>query len=66
MLMGIDDTFGTLESGKSATLFISEGDALDITSNNIKVAFVNGNLIDLTNHQTELFEKFAKKLGVAP
>lgn len=65
-LMGIDDTFGTLESGKSATLFISEGDALDMTSNNIKTAFIKGKLIDLTNHQTELNERFAKKLGVEP
>ena len=28
-MLGIDKNYGTLEVGKSATLFISEGDALD-------------------------------------
>jgi hypothetical protein len=65
-LMGIDDVFGTLESGKSATLFICEGDALDMTGNHVITAFIKGQMIDLTNHQTELNERFAKKLGVEP
>ena len=65
-LMGIDDVFGTLESGKSATLFICEGDALDMTGNQIITAFIKGQMIGLTNHQTELNERFAKKLGVGP
>ena len=35
-LLGIDNQYGTLESGKSATLFISEGDALDMKTNQFR------------------------------
>lgn len=65
-LLGIEQAYGTLESGKAATLFISEGDALDITGNNVTVAFIEGVMIDLENHQTQLNKKFAKRHGVAP
>jgi len=65
-MMGIDNRYGTLESGKSATLFISDGDALNMATNNISAAFVNGQLIDLNNHQTELNERYARKLRVKP
>jgi len=60
-IMGIDKNFGSIEVGKSATLFVSEGDALDIRTNNVVLAMVNGKLMNLMNHQTELFEKYSKK-----
>ena len=41
-IMGIDDMYGTLEVGKSATLFISEGDALDMRTNIVTHAFIDG------------------------
>lgn len=65
-LMGVDEQYGSIESGKRATFFLSEGDALDIPTNKITLAFVEGRVIDLRNHQSELNEKFAKKLGVEP
>jgi len=37
-----------------------------MTGNQIITAFIKGQMIDLTNHQTELNERFAKKLGVEP
>jgi imidazolonepropionase-like amidohydrolase len=64
MLMGVETRYGSLEPGKSATLFISEGDALDIRTNAITAALIDGVMIDLSNHQIELYEKFARKLGV--
>ena len=57
-LMGIDSKYGTIESGKRATFFISEGDALDISTNNISTIFIEGNVVDLENHQIQLYEKF--------
>ncbi|MGB8706165.1 MAG: amidohydrolase family protein, partial [Gillisia sp.] len=41
-ILGIDDTAGTLEKGKDATLFISEGDALDMRTNKITHAWIQG------------------------
>ena len=57
-ILGIDNELGSLEAGKEATFFISDGDALDIMSNNLFLAFIKGETIKLTNHQTELYEKF--------
>jgi imidazolonepropionase-like amidohydrolase len=60
-LLGIDNQYGTLESGKSATLFISEGDALDMKTNLISFAFIDGRKISLESHHTELYERYKGK-----
>ncbi len=60
-ILGIDDTYGTLAIGKSATLFISEGDALDMRTNKLTKAFIDGRAISLETHQTELWKRYSKK-----
>ena len=60
-ILGIDDNYGTLEVGKSATLFISEGDALDMRTNNLTHAFIDGRNISLETHQTELYNRYMGK-----
>jgi hypothetical protein len=60
-ILGIDAMYGTLETGKSATLFISEGDALDMRTNVVTEAFIDGRLISLDTHQTELWQRYSKK-----
>jgi imidazolonepropionase-like amidohydrolase len=60
-LLGIDQQLGTLELGKDATLFISEGDALDMRTNKLTNAFIQGRNIDLESHQTNLYEKYKIK-----
>jgi imidazolonepropionase-like amidohydrolase len=60
-ILGIDKQYGTLESGKSATLFISEGDALDMKTNIISFAFIDGRQISLESHHTELYERYKGK-----
>ncbi|MCC1485158.1 amidohydrolase family protein [Winogradskyella immobilis] len=60
-LLGIDDRLGTLEVGKDATLFISEGDALDMRTNQLTHAFIGGRLISLETHQTELWKRYSNK-----
>src|SRR5690606_5723814 len=53
-ILGIDDRYGTLEVGKSATLFISEGDALDMRTNQLSKAYIDGRDVSLETHQTKL------------
>lgn len=60
-MLGIDKEYGSLEVGKSATLFISEGDALDQLTQVLTHAFIDGREIELRNHQTELFERYQEK-----
>ncbi|MFP4846509.1 amidohydrolase family protein [Winogradskyella sp. PE311] len=60
-ILGIDDMYGTLESGKSATLFISEGDALDMRTNIISKAFIDGRDLSLETHQTKLWKRYSNK-----
>ncbi|TXE10091.1 amidohydrolase family protein [Seonamhaeicola algicola] len=61
-ILGIDENYGSLENGKSATLFISEGDALDMKTNKISYAFIDGRSISLETHQTKLWKRYSKKL----
>ncbi|MCK8481466.1 amidohydrolase family protein [Psychroserpens algicola] len=61
-ILGIDEHYGTLEVGKNATLFISEGDALDMRTNILTHAFIDGRLLSLETHQTELWKRYSKKL----
>jgi len=60
-ILGINENYGSLESGKSATLFISEGDALDMRTNRITKAYIDGREISLKSHQTELYERYKEK-----
>lgn len=60
-ILGIDSLVGTLELGKDATLFISEGDALDMRTNKLTHAFIQGREISLDSHQTELYERYSEK-----
>ena len=60
-ILGIDNNYGTLEVGKSATLFLSDGDALEMKSNIISLAFIDGRQISLESHHTELNERYKGK-----
>jgi imidazolonepropionase-like amidohydrolase len=61
-ILGVEDSLGTLEKGKDATLFISEGDALDMTTNKLTKAFIQGREISLESHQTELAKRYGDKV----
>ena len=63
-ILGIDDRIGSIEAGKDATLFISDGNALDMKSNNVSFAMIKGNYIDLDNHQKQLNRKYEQKYGL--
>jgi imidazolonepropionase-like amidohydrolase len=60
-ILGIDKDYGSIEKGKKATLFVSTGDALDMVTNNVIYAFIDGRNINLNNHQKENYEKYKAK-----
>jgi hypothetical protein len=63
-VLGIDKTAGSLETGKDATLFISTGDALDMRTNHVEKAFIQGRDINLDNLHKQLDKKFSEKYGM--
>ncbi len=59
-ILGIDDRVGSLETGKQATLIITNGNPLDIRTQ-VHRAYVNGRSVDLSSRHTQLYEKYQKK-----
>ncbi len=63
-ILGIADKTGSIETGKDANIVVSEGDILDMRTNIITQAFIQGRQIDLNNKQKQLAEKYEKKYGI--
>ena len=63
-ILGIDKSFGTLEVGKSATLIVSDGDALDMRTNNLEAAYIDGRKLDLEGRQQKLEKRFLEKFNL--
>ncbi len=63
-ILRVDNRIGTLEKGKDASLVVSKGDILDMKTSIVEQAYINGRLIDLSNKQKALSDKFSKKYGV--
>jgi imidazolonepropionase-like amidohydrolase len=60
-ILKIDQRCGSLEPGKDATLFISEGDALDMRGCQVTAAFIAGREIDLDNRHKQLRRRFEQQ-----
>jgi len=60
-ILGIDKNYGSIEVGKSATLFVSKGSALDMKSNQLTLILSNGKFVPTDNFQTNLFNKYQDK-----
>ncbi|MGG9963197.1 amidohydrolase family protein [Ferruginibacter sp. SUN106] len=63
-ILGIADKTGSVETGKDANIVVSDGDILDMKSNIITHAFIQGREVNLTNKQTQLFDKYKYKYGI--
>ena len=59
--MGIADKVGSLEVGKEATLLITTGTPLDMTSN-IEQSYIQGREIDMNDIQKHFFKKYLEKI----
>jgi imidazolonepropionase-like amidohydrolase len=64
VMLGAEKQVGSLEVGKRATLFVSEGDALNMSTNRIGAAFIDGRQLDLGNEQVQLYERYKNKYGI--
>jgi len=60
-VLGIDAEVGSLVEGKRATLFVSHGDALDMMSNDLSYAFIDGKKIELEGEQQLLYKRYSEK-----
>ena len=63
-ILGIADKTGSIETGKDANIVVSEGDILDMRTNIITQAFIQGRQVDLNNKQKQLAEKYETKYGI--
>jgi imidazolonepropionase-like amidohydrolase len=63
-ILGIADKTGSIETGKDANVVICDGDILDMKTNNISYAFVQGRMVNLDNKQKQLFEKYKFKYNI--
>lgn len=59
-LFGVADRLGSIEVGKSATLFICTGDPFE-TKTNVSHVFIDGWQIPMVSRQTELYDEFLKR-----
>lgn len=59
-IFGLDSQLGTLEVGKSASLIVTDGDPLELTTE-VKYLFIKGQLTSTDNKQKELYEKYANR-----
>ena len=59
--MGLDDRIGSLEPGKQATLLITTGTPIDMTSD-IEQAYIQGRELDMNDIQKHFFEKYMTKI----
>lgn len=60
-VLGVADKTGSIEVGKDANIIISEGDILDMRTNQVTQAFIQGREIELESKQTQLYDKYKKK-----
>ena len=56
-ILNVADQLGTLEPGRRATLIVTDGDVLDLRSH-VVAAYLDGRLLDLTDKQKKLWERY--------
>lgn len=61
-ILGMSD-LGILKEGNRATLFVSDGDALDMRTNNLSHAFIDGRKVKINGMQEVLHQRYKDKYG---
>jgi len=59
-ILGEASRLGSIEAGKDATLIVTDGDPLEITST-VQQAWIRGAQVDLTTRQTRLYDKYRSR-----
>lgn len=60
-ILNIDDKIGSIEVGKDATIIISKGDILNISTSIVEQAFIQGRKVDLDDRHKRLWRKYQEK-----
>jgi len=61
-ILGVGVTLGSIEPGKVATLLITTGNPLEITSE-VRAAYIDGSTVDLDNKHKALDRKYRHRFG---
>ena len=59
-ILGVDDRTGSLEAGKDATMIVTDGDPLEITTH-VEKLYIQGREVDLNNRHKTLWHKYSEK-----
>ena len=59
-LFGVSDRMGSIEVGKSANLFVCNGDIFE-TKTQVSHVFIEGWMIPMVSRQTQLYDEFLKR-----
>jgi imidazolonepropionase-like amidohydrolase len=59
-ILGVSDRLGSIEAGKNATLFVTDGDPME-TKTQVKHVFIDGWQIPMISRQTLLYDEFLKR-----
>jgi imidazolonepropionase-like amidohydrolase len=63
-ILGIDTREGSLEVGKKACFFISNGNALDMMYLTVNQIYIDGKVVDNSTFQKDLYQKYQRKYGL--
>ncbi len=59
-ILGVGDRLGSLQAGQDATLIVTDGDVLEITTH-VEQAYLQGRPVDLNNRHKRLWRKYQQK-----
>ena len=60
-MLGVERELGSLAPGKIADLIVTDGDLLEIRTH-VEALFIDGVQVDLSNRQTQLYERYRDRL----
>jgi imidazolonepropionase-like amidohydrolase len=59
-ILGVGDKLGSIEVGKDATVFVSDGDPLEMRTQVLR-AWIDGREVSLDNKHKQLYEKYKNR-----
>lgn len=59
-IIGVADRYGSIETGKTANLVITDGDLLE-PKTHVKYLFIDGRMVPLASRHTEFYEQFRSR-----
>ncbi len=60
---GVDNRLGSIDAGKEANLIVLDGTPFRVKTH-VVTELIDGKVVDLSNHQTRLYEFYKKKYGI--